>query len=160
MQETYGPLKGSVAPEYCELGSQDSIRSFAARWLDSGRPIDVLSLNAGAQFVGDTAPRRTKEGFELTVGVNHLGHFLLANLLLPAVQASTNDPRVVVTASEVRSWIQNCHRTAAMVSERMLVAYPALLSTSTLLQSRPGEHSCFLNWEGTQSTTTGQSADR
>lgn len=97
----YGPLKGSVSPEFCELGSQDSIRSFASRWLDSGRAIDVLSLNAGAQFVGATVPRRTKDGFELTVGVNHLGHFLLANLLLPAVEASTRDPRIVVTASEV-----------------------------------------------------------
>lgn len=104
----YGPLNGSVLPEYCELGSLDSIRSFASRWLDSGRPIDVLSLNAGAQFVGDTAPRRTKEGFELTVGVNHLGHFLLTNLLLPAVEASTNDPRIVVTASEVRLCKPRC----------------------------------------------------
>lgn len=102
MQAMYGPLNGSVLPEYCELGSLESIRSFASRWLDSGRSIDVLSLNAGAQFVGDTAPRRTNEGFELTVGVNHLGHFLLTNLLLPAVEASTNDPRIVVTASEVR----------------------------------------------------------
>jgi protochlorophyllide reductase len=50
-----------------------SIRAFAKRWNDSSKPIDVLSLNAGAQFVGEKKPKRTEDGFELTVGVNHLG---------------------------------------------------------------------------------------
>ena len=79
----------------------ESIRGFAKRWQDSGSPIDVLSLNAGAQFTGEKEPRRTKDGFELTVGANHLGHFLLANLLLDSVEKSTKSPRIVVTASEV-----------------------------------------------------------
>ncbi len=43
------------------------------------------------------SPRRR---FELTIGTNHLGHFLLANLLLTAVAASPS-PRIVVTASPV-----------------------------------------------------------
>lgn len=87
----------------CDLSSSASIRACAERWSARGRPIDVLVLNAGAQFVGDTQPRRTADGFELTVGVNHLGHFLLTNLLLPSVEASTKQPRIVVTASEVRA---------------------------------------------------------
>ena len=45
--------------------------------------------------------RRTADGFEITVGTNHLGHFLLANLLLPDVAAAGPGARVVVTASEV-----------------------------------------------------------
>jgi protochlorophyllide reductase len=45
--------------------------------------------------------RRTADGFEVTVGTNHLGHFLLANLLLPDVAAAGPGARVVVTASEV-----------------------------------------------------------
>jgi NAD(P)-dependent dehydrogenase (short-subunit alcohol dehydrogenase family) len=101
MQDQYGSLKGTVNPRECELASLASVRAFAQAWLDSGRPIDTLCLNAGAQFVGEKEPRRTEDGFELTVGVNHLGHFLLCNLLLPALQASENGPRIVVTASEV-----------------------------------------------------------
>jgi protochlorophyllide reductase len=102
LQEQYGDgLKGIVSPEECDLSSMESIRGFAKRWQDSGSPIDVLSLNAGAQFTGEKEPRRTKDGFELTVGANHLGHFLLANLLLDSVEKSTKSPRIVVTASEV-----------------------------------------------------------
>jgi protochlorophyllide reductase len=93
-------LKGSVTPHECELASLASIRRFAGEWLASKKAIDVLCLNAGAQFVGLKDPRRTEEGFELTVGVNHLGHFLLGNLLLPAVESSSKHPRIVVTASE------------------------------------------------------------
>ena len=96
--------------EECELGNMESIRTFAKRWNDAGKPIDVLSLNAGAQFVGQKEPKRTQDGFELTVGVNHLGHFLLANLLLPALERSSKQPRVVVTSSEVR-YCTNVHAT-------------------------------------------------
>jgi protochlorophyllide reductase len=45
--------------------------------------------------------RRTADGFEVTVGTNHLGHFLLANLLLPDVASAGPGARVVITASEV-----------------------------------------------------------
>lgn len=50
---------------------------------------------------GEKEVRRTADGFELTVGTNHLGHFLLTNLLLPDLEAVGSGSRVVVTASEV-----------------------------------------------------------
>jgi NAD(P)-dependent dehydrogenase (short-subunit alcohol dehydrogenase family) len=106
VQEQYGPLRGTVAAEECELASITSIKACAQRWEATGRPIDVLSLNAGAQFVGQKEAKRTADGFELTIGVNHLGHFLLANMLLANVEASTRHPRIVVTASEV--WLPAC----------------------------------------------------
>ena len=41
------------------------------------------------------------QGFELTVGTNHLGHFLLCNLLLKEVMSNPSGARIVVTASQV-----------------------------------------------------------
>lgn len=57
--------------------------------------LDVLLNNAGVMFPPLT---RTKEGFELQFGVNHLGTFALTALLLPKL-AETPGSRVVVTAS-------------------------------------------------------------
>ncbi|MCW1427912.1 oxidoreductase [Novosphingobium sp. JCM 18896] len=57
--------------------------------------LDVLLNNAGVMFPPLT---RTKQGFELQFGVNHLGTFALTALLLPKL-AETSGSRVVVTAS-------------------------------------------------------------
>lgn len=59
-----------------DLGSLTSIRGF----VNETKPlIHGLICNAGVQYAGKT--RYTSDGFEETFGVNHLGHFLLANLL-------------------------------------------------------------------------------
>ena len=86
----------------CDLGDMASIRQFAKDVTAEG-PVDALCLNAGLEYSGDPTIYRTKDGFEETIGVNHLGHFLLANLLLPALESSEKlaHPRIVVTASEV-----------------------------------------------------------
>ena len=86
----------------CDLGDMASIRRFAKDVTAEG-PVDALCLNAGLEYSGDPTIYRTKDGFEETIGVNHLGHFLLANLLLPALESSEKlaHPRIVVTASEV-----------------------------------------------------------
>jgi len=49
----------------------------------------------------DKEPFRTVEGFEETVGVNHLGHFLLADLMARTLAKSNSKPRLVSTASPV-----------------------------------------------------------
>jgi NAD(P)-dependent dehydrogenase (short-subunit alcohol dehydrogenase family) len=64
--------------------------------------LDVLINNAGMMAV----PGRTAEGFELQFGTNHLGHFALTGLLLPALLAGER-PRVVTVAS-------NTHRRATI----------------------------------------------
>lgn len=87
----------------CDLADLSSVRGFASAWLASGAPLDVLVCNGGLQYSGDNAVRRTKDGFEITVGTNHLGHFLLTNLLLDAVELSAGPGKIVVTASEVHN---------------------------------------------------------
>jgi NAD(P)-dependent dehydrogenase (short-subunit alcohol dehydrogenase family) len=80
-----------------DVGSLASVRRFAAGF-EGG--LDALVLNAGVQVV--TGRTVTEDGFEETFAVNHLGQFLLANLLLPHmspggrivfVSSDTHDPR-------------------------------------------------------------------
>jgi NAD(P)-dependent dehydrogenase (short-subunit alcohol dehydrogenase family) len=67
----------------------------------------VLCLNAGiAPSKKSTIPKLTKDGYEECIGVNHLGHFLLANLLKDHLlkessSSSGNSGRIVITASSV-----------------------------------------------------------
>jgi NAD(P)-dependent dehydrogenase (short-subunit alcohol dehydrogenase family) len=71
-----------------------SVRRAAEQAMEEPR-IDVLLNNAGVMFPPLT---RTREGFELQFGVNHLGTFALTALLLPKL-AETPGSRVVVTSS-------------------------------------------------------------
>ncbi len=72
-------IPGSAEVRALDLSDLASVRSFAEGW---DGELDVLVNNAGVMAV----PRqRTKDGFELQIGTNHLGHFALTNLLLPAI---------------------------------------------------------------------------
>ncbi|MBD2718634.1 SDR family NAD(P)-dependent oxidoreductase [Synechococcus sp. FACHB-909] len=88
------------AAAVCDLADLESVQACAAALLARGTPIDTLVLNAGLQYAGASEPRRTAQGHELSFGVNHLGHVLLAHQLWPLV-AAAQSPRLVVTASEV-----------------------------------------------------------
>jgi NAD(P)-dependent dehydrogenase (short-subunit alcohol dehydrogenase family) len=68
-----------------DLASLDSVREFAAATIAAHPRIDLLVNNAGVMY---TPLDRTAEGFEMQFGTNHLGHFLLTNLLIPAVVAA------------------------------------------------------------------------
>jgi NAD(P)-dependent dehydrogenase (short-subunit alcohol dehydrogenase family) len=72
-------IPGTVEVRHLDLADLASVRSFADSW--DGR-LDVLVNNAGVMAVPE---RRTKDGFELQIGTNHLGHFALTNLLLPSI---------------------------------------------------------------------------
>jgi NAD(P)-dependent dehydrogenase (short-subunit alcohol dehydrogenase family) len=78
-----------------DLADLDSVRAFAEGLRDDGVPVNVLINNAGVMM---TPPRTTKQGFELQLGTNHLGHFALTCLLLD-VLAQADDPRVVTVSS-------------------------------------------------------------
>ena len=98
------PIKGrAVLPklagarfEQLDLADLASIEAFAARLTAAGQPIDLLINNAGLA----AAPKRqtTRDGFELQVGTNFLGHFALTGRLLPLLRRAAK-PRVVSIAS-------------------------------------------------------------
>jgi len=80
-----------------DLASLESVRAFAAD-LSAGTPaLDLLINNAG---IMQTPPRRTVDGHELQFGTNHLGHFALTGLLLPALQAAAASRVVTVSSTE------------------------------------------------------------
>ena len=79
-----------------DLGSLDSIAAFARDFAAAGHPpLTALVANAGAQF---TAPATTKDGFEATIGINHLGHVALIARLLASGQLR-GPGRIVIVSS-------------------------------------------------------------
>jgi NAD(P)-dependent dehydrogenase (short-subunit alcohol dehydrogenase family) len=69
-------IQGNTEVRRLDLADLSSVREFAEAW---DGPIDALINNAGVMA---TPHRQTKDGFELQIGTNHLGHFALTNLLL------------------------------------------------------------------------------
>lgn len=86
-----------------DLASLASVRDVANAFLKSGLPpLQAIVCNAGLQIIKGTT--YTQDGFEMTFGVNHLGHFLLTHLLLKQmsepgriifVSSGTHDPEQV-----------------------------------------------------------------
>jgi NAD(P)-dependent dehydrogenase (short-subunit alcohol dehydrogenase family) len=91
---------GAVQTAELDLASLESVRKAAADLAGRFPQLDLLINNAGVMV---PPYGLTKDGFELQFGTNHLGHFALTGLLLPALLA-TPGSRVVTVAS-------NAHRT-------------------------------------------------
>ena len=79
-----------------DQASQLSVREAAAHILAGQPTIDILVNNAGVMAIPE---RRTTDGFEMQLAVNHLGHFALTALLLPALLASAGARVVSVTST-------------------------------------------------------------
>jgi NAD(P)-dependent dehydrogenase (short-subunit alcohol dehydrogenase family) len=90
-------LSGNVHVELmiCDLASLDSVRDFCDLFKSKYDRLDVLVNNAGVIL---PSRHETKDGYELQFGVNHLGHFLLTNLLLDLIIKSA-PARIIVVAS-------------------------------------------------------------
>ena len=78
-----------------DLSDFDSVRRLAAAYLEQHNRLDVLINNAGV-FPGKA--QMTQQGFEMQIGVNHLSHFLLTQLLLPTL-IETGESRVITVSS-------------------------------------------------------------
>eukprot|EP00105_Crassostrea_gigas_P041486 XP_019925634.1 PREDICTED: retinol dehydrogenase 13 [Crassostrea gigas] len=75
----------NIVVKIVDLASLDSIRKFADNINKSEPKIDILINNAGIMMCPYW---KTQDGFEMQFGVNHLGHFLLTNLLLDKIKSS------------------------------------------------------------------------
>ncbi len=78
-----------------DLANMDSIHNFAKVFKDKYNQLDGLVNNAGVMF---TPYRETDDGFEYQNGINHLGHFLLTNLLFDQLK-ETKSSRIVTISS-------------------------------------------------------------
>ena len=91
----FARLPGSAEIMKLDLASLQSVRRFADQFLASYDRLDGLVNNAGLV----TNEGRTEDGFEIQFGTNHLGHFLLTELLLDVLRASA--PARIVNLSSV-----------------------------------------------------------
>eukprot|EP00057_Strongylocentrotus_purpuratus_P009098 XP_011663572.1 PREDICTED: short-chain dehydrogenase TIC 32, chloroplastic [Strongylocentrotus purpuratus] len=86
-----------------DLNSLKSVREFSDAFHATGKPLHVLCNNAGLTTGFSTKDRlETEDGFEMTFGVNHLGHFLLTHLLLDVMKKTAEtceEVRIVNTSS-------------------------------------------------------------
>ncbi len=78
-----------------DLNSLESVNRFADKVLSSYERLDVLINNAGIMACPFD---KTKDGFEIQMGTNHLGHFALTGLLMPLLE-KTKNARIVATSS-------------------------------------------------------------
>lgn len=92
-----GLPQGSYTIKQIDLGDLESVRRFAREFSASGRLFQALVCNAAIYMPLLKEPLRSPEGYELTMTTNHLGHFLLCNLLLEDLQKSPlADKRIVI----------------------------------------------------------------
>ena len=83
-----------------DLADLDSVRLFAKAFKEKYNKLDLLINNAGVM----TPPySKTKDGFELQFGTNHLGHFALTGLLIELLK-NTNGSRIVNVASAAHKY--------------------------------------------------------
>jgi NAD(P)-dependent dehydrogenase (short-subunit alcohol dehydrogenase family) len=79
-----------------DLGAQASVRDAAERILGEHQRVDILVNNAGVMGIPE---RRTVDGFEMQFGVDHLGHWTLTALLMPALLRADAARIVTVTST-------------------------------------------------------------
>lgn len=104
-----------------DLASVAAVHQFVQDFTAGERPpLGAVICNAGIQIVSDTL--YTEDGFEMTFGVNHLGHFLLVNQLLPHL---SDGSRIVLVSSDTHNPDANSVMPSPQYQEAKLLAFPA-----------------------------------
>lgn len=82
---------------HLDLASLKSVRQFVEDFRKTGKSLDALVCNAAVYMPLLKEPMRSEDGYELSVATNHLGHFLLCNLMLEDLKkSSSSEPRLVI----------------------------------------------------------------
>jgi retinol dehydrogenase 12 len=102
-----------------DLADLESVRTCARDFLARKEPLSLLINNAGLAGAHGT----TASGFELAFGTNHLGHYLLTRLLLPALEAAP-EARVVTVASHGHYQAHGIDWEAVRAKTRTTTAFP------------------------------------
>ena len=104
-----------------DLASLASVRQFVKDFITGERPpLQAIVCNTGIQIVSDTL--YTEDGFEMTFGVNHLGHFLLVNLLLPQMSDRSG---IVFVSSDTHNPDANTAMPHPQYQAAELLAFPS-----------------------------------
>ncbi|WOL18937.1 protochlorophyllide reductase-like [Canna indica] len=99
--QSVGLAKENYTIMHLDLASLDSVRQFVGSFWQSGRPLDALVCNAATYRPTARTPTFTADGYEMSVGVNHLAHFLLANLLLEDLKKSDYPSRRLIILGSI-----------------------------------------------------------
>lgn len=100
-KEIRNEANGEVVVYQMKLDSLKSVRKCAEEINNGEEKIDILINNAG---VLNTNFEKTEDGFELHMGINHLGHFLFTNLLLDKMKSNRNPCRIINVSSLIYKW--------------------------------------------------------
>lgn len=94
-REALASVDGAIEVAEMDLGDLTSVRRFSESYLDADRPLHLLINNAGIMACPEA---RVGPGWESQFGVNHMGHFALAQSLYPAL-VKAGGARVVALSS-------------------------------------------------------------
>jgi protochlorophyllide reductase len=100
-QKALAITDASVTHLQVDLGDLQSVRQLVDGFHATGLPLDALVINAAVYLPRLKEPMRSPQGYELSMATNHLGHFLLIQLLLPDLERSTHPSRRLVVLGTV-----------------------------------------------------------
>ncbi|MEO1094417.1 MAG: protochlorophyllide reductase [Cyanobacteria bacterium J06638_28] len=88
---------GQYTVLHLDLASLDSVRKFVSTFRETGKTLNALVCNAAVYLPLSKEPQWSPDGYEISVATNHLGHFLLCQLMLEDLKHSAaEDKRLII----------------------------------------------------------------
>lgn len=99
--QTLGINPSNYSIMQLDLGSLESVRNFVNAFRATGQTLDALVCNAAVYLPRLKNPQYSPEGYEISVATNHLGHFLLCNLMMEDLKKSSLDQKRLIILGTV-----------------------------------------------------------